>query len=110
MGFRRTSRTIEENGFFQALGAGTHYLVAFNITDGAEVWRKQLGSPFGSGQHPAVGYLYEGGPLALVAAIGMPNETPHVMYGKLLDQYLTSAEFRRAIGVRVSGLQSESFS
>mmetsp|Transcript_53150 Transcript_53150/g.99644 ORF Transcript_53150/g.99644 Transcript_53150/m.99644 type:complete len:520 (+) Transcript_53150:93-1652(+) len=76
-----------------------HFLAAFNITNGNEVWRVKLDQPYGANQYMAVGYLSEGGPIAAVAAIGQNALLSPPMSADDLATYQSSPEVRKEMGV-----------
>jgi len=77
---------------------GEHFIAAFNITNGQEVWRVKLDRPYKANQYVAVGYLSEGGPLAAVAAIGETTGEPPKLLASGLADYMSSPEKRRELG------------
>jgi len=75
--------------------SGKAWITAYKISDGTLVWQKEF-DVFG-GQYPAVGYLGDGGPLAVVAPMG----TTLGMMGTSLQ----SAQFRSTIGSLPPGMR-----
>ena len=76
-----------------------HFITAFNISTGEKIWSLKLDHPYEAGQSPAVGYLYEGGPLAVVAAIGQNGGMPQIMTDEEWARYSTDADYRRKLNV-----------
>ncbi|CAE7248889.1 SHOC2 [Symbiodinium natans] len=78
-----------------------NYISAYNITTGEIAWTHRVEPPYRSCQYPAVGYLYEGGPLAVVAAVGQIAGKPKLMADDELQRYLSDADYRRHLNTPV---------
>jgi len=69
---------------------GAH-IMAYNVSNGALVWKRTLKAPFGGWQYPAVGKIGSNGTLAVVVAAGGITAPPHTHDAEWLEKPVSKA-------------------